>query len=87
VGTTAAGDTAHVGQSVGTLVMAKRQVPPRDRRGRFTKRQTPPLDPALVQRVGAQVIRIGDILIELPRVALPRYTNDDGRWRIVDRKD
>jgi hypothetical protein len=64
----------------------KRQVQPRDRRGRFTKRQRPPLHPELMQWVGTLRIPIGVKMIELPRLIIPQWTNDEGRWVVINRE-
>jgi hypothetical protein len=67
--------------------MGKRPTPPRDRRGRLAKRRPALLPAALVARLGARVIAIGTLRLELPMSNVERHTNPTGRWRLVDRED
>jgi hypothetical protein len=49
---------------------ARPRLPPRDARGRFIKRRPPPLDPALVRRLGVDVIDVvphEPNVLEVPR--------------------
>ena len=56
-------------------------------RGRFTTRRAASLPPALLARVGAMRIAIGAAVIEVPRLIIPQWTNDVGRWVVVERED